>query len=486
MWNLRKAAYRRNLASARCPCQHPSDSGRPLETHCDAALDWNRPGRFRLVCPALRTTAHGYCCSLPARDVRPFWGRAALLAVLTLFAAYTTVTVAAFLVIRLHGNRTAGWLDLALPTRWARLPGTNSRQFLARAIEAIERRDFDLARLSLQSALAADPANYDAALLHAMLDSLSANPNVADIAFQWLLQRHPEQSPRTALIFHDLLLAKGRPEHLARFALWMAAQDAANAPLWIRTLVVALRLESTAGAFAATHAAALRQLPPPARALVASEVLLQDGRAGLARAGLQQPVDPFAQPAYAMLQLEQLVRCGDLPDAMAVKTAFHPTLGEFRSFALQYWLEKQAGNDSLALACFARCASGPLDPGRLDLLASVVIRAPDRAALALLDRAARHQPFDPIVAGSLWITAVLCDAPDLVAHWADRLRRDAKWEPPPLHRISFDSLALRDRASVPALLERLPLPRETIYALFARITLPRPGAAPAPWRAGQN
>ena len=234
LWNLRKTIYRRRGDWTRCPCQSPSDSGRALETHCDAALDWNEPGRFRLVCPALRTTPRGFCCSLAAPDVRPFWGRAALLFFLVIVGAYAAGVTLGYGTMRAFGSRNVAWLDFLWPRRWENVAKARSQQFSAEAIVALERRDFGLARISLKSALAADPQNYDAALLLAMLDSFAANAHVADAAFDWLMRRHPAHAGRSAVIFHDLLLAKGRPDRLARFALWMAAGGTADSPLWTR------------------------------------------------------------------------------------------------------------------------------------------------------------------------------------------------------------------------------------------------------------
>jgi len=75
-WNARKSCFRLRGGARRAPRQHPRDSGRALETQCEACLHWDRPARFARVCPLLVATPVGLRCSARAVDVRPFWGRA--------------------------------------------------------------------------------------------------------------------------------------------------------------------------------------------------------------------------------------------------------------------------------------------------------------------------------------------------------------------------------------------------------------------------
>ena len=55
-WNYRKSWFRLRRGRARCPCQSPSDSGRALETVCEASLSWHKHANFRRVCPLLVDT----------------------------------------------------------------------------------------------------------------------------------------------------------------------------------------------------------------------------------------------------------------------------------------------------------------------------------------------------------------------------------------------------------------------------------------------
>ena len=102
-WNMRKSWFRLRGNRARCPCQNPSDSGRALETACDAAQDWHEPARFRRVCPLLAGTPAGLRCSVDSKDVRPFWRRAGAYYLGTAVAVCVAGAMVAFVVLRLVG-----------------------------------------------------------------------------------------------------------------------------------------------------------------------------------------------------------------------------------------------------------------------------------------------------------------------------------------------------------------------------------------------
>ena len=137
-WNTRKSLFRLNRDRARCPCQNPSDSGRARETGCDAAHAWYQPARFRRVCPLLVETAEGLRCAADARDVRPFWGRAAAYYAAAALALYLAAVFALFACLRIVGYPLSP-VSLLWPPRWSDLRLARGDYFVAKAQRALAR-----------------------------------------------------------------------------------------------------------------------------------------------------------------------------------------------------------------------------------------------------------------------------------------------------------------------------------------------------------
>lgn len=472
VWNFRKSSHRRRGGHGHCPCQHPSDSGRAFATHCEAALHWNQAARFRVVCPLLKPGPSGYLCSVDTRDVRPFWGRALAIYASALLIAGLGAATTGYVALQQLGNHEVTWLDVAWPPHWGNIARARARAFCARAIAAIAAHDYARARLSLESAVVIDPQNYEAAMLLAMLQSLSTTPGVADSAFQWLINQHPTQAVRSAITYHDMLLASGRPAQLASFATWMARHDPASKAFWVRALLVSLHATGQAAAFAKANAAELAQLDPPARALIATEILAQQNQAFTARLALQRPVDAGGSPVYGLLQIEQLLRLADVPAAVNIKNSLAPALDPFLILALQFWFERQANNTAAARASFARLVEQELSMDKVDWLMAMLVRAPDQECFARLDEKLRaRRPDGPVAAlgGGMWTLALVCGERPAADYWAEFLRSHTLIVVPPAGDIDFHSLTLASVRSVPALLSILPLPRETGYALYSRV-----------------
>lgn len=475
--NARKTAYRIR-PGRRHPCQHPSDSGRAGETHCEAVIRWDHPSRFRRVCPALRMTRDGPVCSLNAADVRPYWGRAVLIyaaAALTLALAGAS---AGYIGLRAIGYRDVRWVDVAWPPRWREIGRARSRYFLAHSVEALAQGNVPLARLSLESALKSDPTSFQPALLLATLDSVSSRGRTANAWVGWALANQPQRAERVAVTLHDMMLQQGQLERVADFALWMARRDRANAALWVRSLLTVLRATRSTGRFARLHAAEVTQLARPARSLMATQILAEEGRRDAARLALQRPLAPD-QPIYGLLQVEQLLRLGDTAAAEVVAQTLSPALGRVRALGLQYWIAERDADAVLAHACFDHVAAGPLAPGDVDWLAAMVIRAPDPASFRRLDRRLRASSADltPDTAAGIWAAAVVCADREAARYWAERVRKGARTELPHDFHFDFGSASPARAGTVPAVLTHVALPREVIDALLARVRVAesRPG-----------
>lgn len=469
--NARKTAWRWRGRRARCPCQNPGDSGRAFETHCDAVMLWPRPGRLRHVCPALRVVSGRYVCGLDTARVRPYWGRAVVFFAGSVLALAGVAATGVFVGLRLTGVREVQWMDVAWPARWAKVRRARSDYFSAQSLQALSSGNLALARLALSSAVETDRSNYDAALLLAMLGSISPQRQLADASFQWLLAAHPAQAKRSAVMFHDALLAQGRTHELADFALWMAVHDPGSTSIWTRSLLSALRLGGNAATFARAHGPELRQLPRPARSLIAVEILLEQGHRETARLALQRPIAP-GDPVYTVLQVQQLLRVGDAAAATVVKNALLRPDNSFYPLALQYWIEKQHGNDMFARLCFTALLTRTLSDEELDWATALLIRAPDARSYQLLDARVRRQgTFSQQAAAGMWAAAVVCGDGAAESCWAGVLQQQARISVPAGFAFNFDTLSPQREGSVPSVLNRVTLPRETIDALLSRVAV---------------
>lgn len=472
--NGRKTIYRLRRDAATCPCQSLSDSGRAMETHCEAVIHWHSAKRFRWVCPLLKQGPDGWRCSVDARDVRPFWGRAAAIFAAAVLALVLGAGTAGFVGLRLVGNAEVAWQDVLWPGRWHRINALRARSFCTQAVEAMARRDFVRARLALQTAVTLDPQNYDAALLLAMVQGYSTLPGVADEAFFQLMMRYPQQAIRSAVTYHDLLLGLGRPAQLAPFALWMAQRDPTNRAFWVRAMLVGLRVGGGAAEFGKRNGGELATLDLPAQSLLSVEILCQTDREFSARALLQKPLDPFQSPVYGLLQIEQLLRLADARGAANIRNFLRTAFDPFRSEALHYWVEQVAGNREAARSIFARIVQPGLTSDQVDWLTAMLVRAPDRSAYELLDQAVRaNQSAYPglTLGAAMWVAAVQCGDRPAANYWADFVRTTASINLPISGEIEFGSLGLDRERSVPWLLSQLPLPRETAYALYSKVNV---------------
>jgi len=188
-WNTRKSVFRIRGGSGAAPCQHPSDSGRAGRTGCEACAGWRSARRFRRLCPLLETSADGRrVCSVDARDVRPFWGRALLFyggsaAVLALVAA-----IGVFTALRAIGYRVP-FYAVAWPPAWHRIQQARADYFSRMAVRAFSAGDVRQGFLALNQVYALDPGNVRAALLLAQFTQIG-NPDYSDSIYARLLLQH--------------------------------------------------------------------------------------------------------------------------------------------------------------------------------------------------------------------------------------------------------------------------------------------------------
>ncbi len=70
-WNLRKSLFRWSGRKGDAPCQNRSDSGRAMQTGCEACASWNSRARFQRVCPLLTRRDDGvWVCRVDAAGMK--------------------------------------------------------------------------------------------------------------------------------------------------------------------------------------------------------------------------------------------------------------------------------------------------------------------------------------------------------------------------------------------------------------------------------
>lgn len=320
-WNLRKTWFRLRRGRSPCPCQSRSDSGRALKTACDACLHWNRPERFKAVCPLLVRTADGLRCSADTADVRPFWGRAAVIFTGTAFASYLVAAVAVFVFLRSIGY-PINIFHVTLPPYWHRVTQVRSGYFLNQSQRAFSEGKPAEALLYLDSAYQFDPGNHTAGLLLAKHLQVG-QPARSDSVYQKLMSDHPEQRHLVAQEWFRALLARGNLDRVAELALSQLTAGAPGGAVWVRALVFARRRLEPLTEEAARAEAAIPTLAPWTPVLRV-ERLLRAGRLTEARGVLSRDWPETPDDFEAFYQATVLTELGDAfgaLDALARKPA---------------------------------------------------------------------------------------------------------------------------------------------------------------------
>ncbi|MBX3735787.1 MAG: hypothetical protein KF715_03780 [Candidatus Didemnitutus sp.] len=479
-WNTRKSAYVLRGRRTRCPCQNESDHGRGRMVGCDAVLGWNEPERFRRVCPLLFGTDEGWVCSVPATQVRPFWGRVVLGLLAVALGAYMGATLVGFTVLRVIGRVPVNYWQVALPSRWPEIRPAQAQRMLERASEAFLGGRLSEAHLALLSAQERDPSNYPASLMLAQIAMFQGSFLAADAQFARLLTRFPANADRTAVVYHDTLLSLYRLAPLVGFSLARAQADQAHAAVWVRAALLGVR-----GAEAAELARQkpeweprLKLLAPHAQTLMRAELAVRAGQLAQARALLASPYRGPHNPFYVRFQV---LRCAEIGDAGAAQTLldfYGPVLGEFEHALTQFELAATIGDDVGTAAIWQRLLKLRLDPARAERIAAALIAHPDaRRFRDFSNWTRRENALAVAVDGpAMWVAGVVCGAPAEAKHWESHGRQPTLAGYPPIQRIDFTSRDILAETSALHVLNVLPLPREVILALLARVAPPEAAA----------
>lgn len=387
-WNTRKTFYRIRLKSGRgrCPCQHPSDSGRAFETGCAAMLHWNNPGRFRRLCPLLKQTAPGgpWRCSVDRADVRPFWGRA--------FAFYGTVIVGAYLIATLTVftfMRTVGYEvtypGVLWPPAWKKVSAIRSELFIKKYQTSLEAGDMQAAVMALSTAYNLNPFNYAAGLQLARLWQVP-QPGYSDNLYRQLLQTDGADAEVIAQSWFRALLTRGDFAGVETLASSRIIARPDTSAAWLNAFLFANR--RTGNETARTSLESSATLPANARFLFTlADDLQVSVTPATARARLVRAVNEAHDGLSLMEVCRQLTTRGFGSDVLAKLEQRPRTLGTRDLIALRLdALASLKRTDTLRNDIDTLFGTSP-GPVLVELLSAHLIRYPDPA---LFDRVAAN------------------------------------------------------------------------------------------------
>lgn len=240
-WNVRKSAYVLRGRRGQCPCHNPSDSGRPFETGCEAVLSWNRPERFRRVCPLLQKNAQGnWVCSVSREGVRPFWGR-----MIFFYGGTTVAGMAAAGLVVFGGLRAIGYRptprQIFWPPAWRELKEVRTQFFVDKAEALLAKGQTREAVLSLSTAYDMNPDNYAIGMIIAQI-YVGWRPDLVDGVYQRLYQRHPEHRGDTSRAWLRSLLARGDLPGAAALAHRQLAERQTEPAVWAHAVIEIARM----------------------------------------------------------------------------------------------------------------------------------------------------------------------------------------------------------------------------------------------------
>ena len=469
-WNTRKSLFRIRGRRGRNPCQNSSDSGRALETQCDACLHWDKPARFARVCPLLVTTPHGLRCSAHAADVRPFWGRTARYYGGAILGVYLAGALGVFIFLRSIGYPVSV-LHLAWPGLWYRVPQVRSAYFFEKGNQAFNAGRIKEGLLYFDNAYKFDPANYLAGLALAR-NYQTTHTAISDAVYARLYHEHTRQRAATAQDWFRALLARGDFPKITELAALELVADPAHASPWMRALVFATRQTGDT----APLTALLTSKDPaatPWHQLIATELLVRGPDRNALREALRAPW-PLTAPAYARYyQIEALIALGDHFNALDQLGRQVGRLDEETALGLRLAAYARAGSKSQLTYEFNVLLTRPLSPPVIKVLTAHLVRNPDPALFTLLyDKFERaNLPLTTDNAGSHF--SVLCVA----GVHRDRVRlRALILRLKDLASASFLRLNLVEdffnnespAKRISTFLPILPVPLEVTYALLER------------------
>lgn len=433
-------------------------------------IHWNEPARLRRLCPLLQQTPSGaWRCSVDRRDVRPFWGRAAVFYGSSALILYLTATLAVFVFLRTIGYRVT-YPGVLWPPAWSQFIGIRSELFLQKYEAASAAGDMQGALMSLSTAYSLTPQNHAAGYRLAQLWQVG-QPGLSDQIYRRLLTDHPARADATAQTWFRALLARGDFAAIETLAGERIAADTERSGAWLNAFLVANR--RTGDAAARQRLKAIPALPADARFLLTlREALAAPASRGDKRALLLKAVDEASSGLAFFHVCRELIARGYAQEALQWMDRRPGVLGMRDLLALRL--------DALAALGWTITLRSEVDnllvetPGAilLEVLSAHLIRYPDATLRGKLF--ARLERDSPPVNGESYAAylSLFCaagagrDTPRL--DWvATKIKGILKTDFKSLDAVGAALLSAKSGARIENYLPALqPLPLEVSYALF--------------------
>jgi hypothetical protein len=285
-----------------------------------------------------------------------------------------------------------------MPTRWSEFHLVQSHYFAAKAQRALAQHDPSEAIMSLSIAYQLDPSNYAIGLLFARLTQ-AEQPALSDRIYARLDHDHPEHRIEILGAWYDSLLWRADFSGIENLVTEALAADPSHANAWLNTLMIALRrqpdvtverkllAENTSAAAKALLTLDLKTLEDPANA----------------RRILLTPPEPDA-PAFLNFYIpRRLIETGSAREAVNLLTSSQLQLSPRDRLSLLLDAYAALGWTSILRQQFDQIVGQPLNGPAIDVLASFLIRHPDRDLLAEgFDAFQRQVPAAADVAYTEW------------------------------------------------------------------------------------
>jgi hypothetical protein len=380
-WNTRKSWFRlRGAHRDDCPCQNASDSGLAFDTRCDAVALWNKPARFRKVCPLLVETPDGWRCSVEAEGVRPFWGRAFLVSGGTLLALYLVAAGVVFAAMR-AARYEVSFTSIVVPTHWRDLRTAQERLYAARAQHALQKGNYQEAILALDMVCQINPRNYSAGIALAGLTQVAANPLISEHIYERLMHDVPEKRIQTAQIWFRTLLARADYDTIIPLSAAMLTEDPGQRGAWLNALLFAARQGRNAKALA-TVLAENPHLPDWCTEIITLEKELLEGRVASALPGLTRV---YRQPAASYLpyfQIERLLIQGYPDEASNLLNSYGGQMQPDEASFLRLRIYRAKKWNALVASEFENLLQFPMAPRIVSQFCAYLIDYPEPETVA--------------------------------------------------------------------------------------------------------
>ena len=408
-WNTRKTIFRLRGARGVPPCHNTSDSGVAMKTGCEACMGWNRPARFKRICPLLKQHEKGtWVCSVNASEVRPFWGRA--------FGYYGSGLTVGYLILAamaFGGMHYIGYQvsvrQIIWPPAWQELKGVRADLFIEQARAKYAAGQVREAIQSLSIAHELNPKHYEVAMMLAQFHQ-AGSPTQTDRLYQQQMELHPEKRSDIARAWFQSILAHGRMMDMAKLARRQLSAEPAQAAAWTNALLFATRHGVDPKIL--DEIVASPTVPLPARQLIdlaaKSRQLPPDGALKLL---IETPlISGF--PYDVVFRINELLRRGFPREAFAVLSQTRTMLPGRDVAKLIFASYAELNNRERLRQEFAALLSPQRDLSATEctLMAVHLISYPDPDLLNMLGEALPRVPLDPANAWMEAAIAVFCAA----------------------------------------------------------------------------